>query len=77
MTPARVGLIPTPRMIISASGWMSPATIQNAALDISPGTNTSTAVSSDGETLTESPSLVTDAPIADNIRSVWSRDSAG
>ena len=38
MTARRVGLTPTPRRVSSASGWIAPATSQNAAADTSPGT---------------------------------------
>ena len=43
MTARRVGLTPTPRSVSSASGWIAPATSQNAAADTSPGTRSSTA----------------------------------
>ena len=38
MTARRVGLTPTSRMASSASGWIAPATSQNAAAETSPGT---------------------------------------
>ena len=38
MTARRVGLTPTSRRVSSASGWMAPATSQNAAAETSPGT---------------------------------------
>ena len=43
MTARRVGLTPTSRSVSSASGWIAPATSQNAAADMSPGTRSSTA----------------------------------
>ena len=38
MTARRVGLTPTSRSVSSASGWIAPATSQNAAAETSPGT---------------------------------------
>ena len=43
MTARRVGLTPTPRRVSSASGWIAPATSQNAAAETSPGTRSLTA----------------------------------
>ena len=43
MTARRVGLTPTPRNRSSASGWIAPATSQNAAAEGSPGTTSSRA----------------------------------
>ena len=44
MTARRVGLTPTPRSVSSASGWIAPATSQNAAAETSPGTRSLTAL---------------------------------
>ena len=43
----RVGLTPTPRIVSSASGWIAPATSQNAAAETSPGTRSLTACTVD------------------------------
>ena len=75
----RVGFVPTPRSVRSASGWMAAATSQKAAADGSPGTCSSIAATA------EPPSISTTAPVAPSIqlrtamprarsmRSVWSR----
>ena len=42
MTARRVGLTPTPVRRSSASGWIAPATSQNAAAETSPGTRSLT-----------------------------------
>ena len=44
MTARRVGLTPTSRSVSSASGWIAPATSQNAAAETSPGTRSSIAL---------------------------------
>ena len=77
MIPVRDGFNPTPFTRIRAWGWHSPATNQKAAALMSPGTAMSTAVSSAGWTTNVRPSDTTTPPIADTMRSVWSRDSAG
>ena len=76
-TPERVGLMPTPESLISALGCIAPATSQNAAPLMSPGTEMSTGCSSERATVTLSPFTSIFAPIADIMRSVWSRDIAG
>ena len=75
--PARLGLRPTPVMVTLALGWIRPATIQNAAEEISPGTATSTALRVVGISVRARPSELTWAPMAAIMRSVWSRDRAG
>ena len=75
--PARVGFTPTPRTWTSASGCATAATSQNAAELMSPGTSTSTAFNACGLIETVRPSVTTSAPIAESMRSVWSRDAAG
>ena len=44
MTARRVGLTPTSRRPSSASGWIAPATSQNAAAETSPGTRSAIAL---------------------------------
>ncbi len=75
MTARRVGLTPTSWRVSSASGWIAPATSQNAAADTSPGTRSSiacTLVPPCTDQVT-SPSAVprsTGTPRARSIRSV-------
>ena len=79
MTARRVGLTPTSRRTSSASGWMAPATSQNAAAETSPGTRSVTACTvSPPSTVTATapsadPVRSTGTPRARSIRSVWSR----
>ena len=79
MTARRVGLTPTPRRVSSASGWMAPATSQNAAAETSPGTRSWTACTdTPPSTVTATrPSAAssrsTGTPRALSMRSVWSR----
>ena len=74
MMPVRVGLMPTPVSRSSASGWITAATIQNAAAETSFGTRIESGVSAaPGVSRTAGPSRSTRAPIAASMRSVWSR----
>ena len=80
-TPVRVGLSPTFSMVRSAPGTSAPATSQNAAELMSPGTTTCWPVrEAPGLTLTWrpiSPPTSKSAPKALSIRSLWSREWAG
>ena len=71
-SPVRVGFTPTPVSSSSASGCSVAATIQGAAVEISPGTAMSAAARSPsgGVIVTAAPSTCTVAPIAASIRSV-------
>ena len=79
MTARRVGLTPTSRRISSASGWMAPATSQNAAAETSPGTRSVTACTEPLLRPSRPPRRPrrsvrsTGTPRARSIRSVWSR----
>ena len=75
--PVLLGLRPTPRTRMRAFGWHRPATIQNAAELMSPGTVMSTALSFDEWITRSRPFSSMLPPIAVTIRSVWSRESAG
>ena len=76
-TPRRVGLMPTPLIVIEALGCAQPATSQRAAALRSHGTLTFTDSSCDLRIVTFSASTARSAPMAVIIRSVWSRDAAG
>ena len=79
MMARRVGFVLTPSRRSSASGWMEPATSQNAAADGSPGTMSSMArgVAGPVRVTTWRPRASVDSrtatPRARSIRSVWSR----
>ena len=77
--PVRVGLTPTPVRVSSASGCTVAATIQGAAAEMSPGMVTSSASRSpsEGVSVTAAPSCATFAPMAESMRSLWSRVCAG
>ena len=79
ITARRVGLTPTSCRTSSASGWMAPATSQNAAAETSPGTRSVTACTDIPPSTVQAtaPSArsvrSTGTPRARSIRSVWSR----
>ena len=79
MMARRVGFVLTPSRCSSASGWIDPATSQNAAPDGSAGTVSSIAATAAGPARRTSwrPSSiiasVTVTPRARSMRSVWSR----
>ena len=79
MTARRVGLTPTSWMTSSASGWIAPATSQNAAAETSPGTCSAIAATALPPSTVQAtePSAAsvrsTGTPRARSIRSVWSR----
>src|SRR5699024_6818666 len=71
--PVLVSFNPTFFKVILLFGTMAPATIKNAAEEISPGTVTFTGVNvSTGSIVTDKPSVLMFAPNALNIFSVWS-----
>ena len=79
-TPVRVGFMPTFSIVKSEPGTIAPATNQNAAELISPGTITVCPINFAPPTtvaLMRSGSTFTVAPNARSIRSLWSRDRAG
>ena len=76
--PLRVQFTPTPRRTSREPGTSTPAAMAKAALDGSPGTTSSSSVSSSvPATVTWRPLRCTVTPAAVSMRSVWSRLAAG
>ena len=76
--PARVSLMPTFLIVISESGVIKPATMKNAAEEMSPGTSICCPCNVSGGVMVQVfPSDTISAPKERSILSVWSLERAG